>query len=85
MEIKDGDRSLNNQNIEDEDENSRLRWLSVHCLVKHFQYLNSVDLYKLSEINKMYKQIHDFVIPKHEFNFDELSEKGSNSFVASSS
>lgn len=48
------------------DENSRLRRLNVHCLVHIFQYLSTGDLLTLSEMNEFYNQIIlNFVIPKH--------------------
>lgn len=60
--------------MEDIDANCRLRHgLNTHCLVHIFHYLESDDLYTLGEMNEAYKQIiNDFVIPKHEVNFDKL-------------
>lgn len=60
--------------MEDEDANCRLRHaLNGHCLAEIFQYLDSGDLYTLGGMNEAYKQIiNDFVIPKHEVNFNQL-------------
>lgn len=63
--------------MEDKDANCRLRHgLNVHCLAHIFQYLNSVDLYTVGEMNGFYKQIiNDLVISKHEINFDKLYKR----------
>lgn len=63
--------------MEDKDANCRLRHgLNIHCLAHIFQYLNSVDLYTVGEMNGFYKQIiNDLVISKHEFDFDKLYQR----------
>lgn len=62
----------------DLDANCRLRnKLNVHCLAEIFQYLDSVDLYTLGEMNDFYRQIvHEIVIPTHEINFFDLCKRG---------
>lgn len=62
----------------DFDANCRLRnGLNVHCLAEIFQYLDSVDLYTLGEMNDFYRQIvHKIVIPTHEINFFDLCKRG---------
>lgn len=58
----------------DKDVNCRLRHgLNANCLERIFQYLNSVDLYRVGEMNLFYNQIiEDLVIPKHTVNFEPL-------------
>lgn len=61
-----------------EDANCRLRHgLNIQCLAHIFQYLSCLDIYKIGEMNKFYKEIiNDSVISKCEINFDHLSGAG---------
>lgn len=73
------EETLRQPNAEDIDEDAkcRLRYgLNTHCLTEIFQYLDSIDLNTVGDMNGFYKQIiADFVIPKHKIDFDLLHSK----------
>lgn len=62
------------QRTEDEDTHCRLRHgLNTDCLARIFQYLDSVDLYTVGEMNVVFNEIiKDFVIPKHTVDFEQI-------------
>lgn len=64
--------------MKDQDVNCRLRYgLNVHCLAEIFQYLDSVDLNTLAEMNEFYHHtINDLIIPKHTVNLNRLYDRG---------
>lgn len=62
------------QRTEDQNVHCRLSYgLNADCLEHIFQYLDTVDLHKVGEMNIVYNQIiKDFVIPKHKVDLKQL-------------
>lgn len=64
--------ALSKESVEDKDANSRLRYeLNAHCLAHIFQYLGTMDLYTIGDMNEYYSQIiNDLVIPYNRIDFE---------------